>query len=163
METMNNMELAEKIFDSLSDGYDDEENRSETIVALYHELADIPNDSFVKAAFKRLGERVEELTDCLYESDFEYTEKEKAQKIMENLVHKRFDNRKDIEKYIREQSDRTLPNLVIGHMQKCDYTDMPTDDFMDCCFGEGEYGMDYPDFIIYFIKTRAKRIIYNRS
>lgn len=58
---MNSFELAKKICDCLSDGYDDEESREETETALYNELSQISNDSFVKAAFERLCERVEEL------------------------------------------------------------------------------------------------------
>lgn len=58
---MNSSELARKIFDCLSDGYDDEEFREETETALYNELSQISNDSFVKAALLRLCERVEEL------------------------------------------------------------------------------------------------------
>ena len=58
---MNSSELARKIFDCLSDGYDDEEFREETETALYNELSQISNDSFIKAALLRLCERVEEL------------------------------------------------------------------------------------------------------
>lgn len=58
---MNSFELAKRICDCLSDGYDDEESREETETALYNELSQISNDSFVKAAFERLCERVEEL------------------------------------------------------------------------------------------------------
>ena len=58
---MNSSELARKIFDCLSDGYDDEESKDETETALYNELSQISNDSFIKAALLRLCERVEEL------------------------------------------------------------------------------------------------------
>lgn len=58
---MNSYELAKRICDCLSDGYDDEETREETETALYNELSQISNDSFVKIAFLRLCERVEEL------------------------------------------------------------------------------------------------------
>ena len=58
---MNSADLAKRIFDCLSDGYDDEEFREETETALYNELSQIPNDSFIKAALLRLCERVEEL------------------------------------------------------------------------------------------------------
>ena len=58
---MNSLELARKIFVCLSDGYDDEEFREETETALYNELSQISNDSFIKAALLRLCERVEEL------------------------------------------------------------------------------------------------------
>ena len=58
---MNSLELATRICDSLSDRYDDEEFREETEIALYNELSQIGNDSFIKAALLRLCERVEEL------------------------------------------------------------------------------------------------------
>ena len=58
---MNSVDLAKRIFDCLSDGYDDEEYREETETALYNELSQISNDSFIKAALLRLCERVEEL------------------------------------------------------------------------------------------------------
>ena len=58
---MNSSELARKIFYCLSDGYDDKEFREETETALYNELSQIPDDSFIKAALLRLCERVEEL------------------------------------------------------------------------------------------------------
>lgn len=60
---MNSYELAKKICNCLSDGYDDEESREETETALYNELSQISNDSFIKAAFLRLCERVEEMED----------------------------------------------------------------------------------------------------
>ena len=58
---MNSLELATRICNCLSDGYDGEESREETEIALYNELSQISNDSFVKAALLRLCERVEEL------------------------------------------------------------------------------------------------------
>ena len=58
---MNMAELAKRICDCLSDGYDDEENREEAEMDLYNELSQISNDSFIKAALLRLCERVEEL------------------------------------------------------------------------------------------------------
>lgn len=58
---MNSYELAERICNCLSDGYDDEENIEEDGIALYRELSQIENNSFIKAAFLRLCERVEEL------------------------------------------------------------------------------------------------------
>ena len=58
---MSSLELATQICDCLSDGYDDEESREEVETALYNELSQISNDSFVKAALLRLCERVEEL------------------------------------------------------------------------------------------------------
>lgn len=59
--SMNSAELAKRICDCLSDGYDDEESREETETALYNEVAQISNDSFIKVALIRLCERVEEL------------------------------------------------------------------------------------------------------
>ena len=58
---MNSSELAKRICDCLSDGHDDEEFREETETALYNELSQISNDSFIKDALLRLCERVEEL------------------------------------------------------------------------------------------------------
>lgn len=58
---MNSAELAKRIFDCLSDGYDDEEFREESETALYNELSQIENDSFIKVAFSLLCVRVEEL------------------------------------------------------------------------------------------------------
>lgn len=58
---MNSVELAKRIFDCLSDGYDDEEYREETETKLWNELSQISNDSYIKAAFIRLCERIEEL------------------------------------------------------------------------------------------------------
>ena len=58
---MNSAELAKRICDCLSGGYDDKESREETETALYNELSQISNDSFIKVALLRLCERVEEL------------------------------------------------------------------------------------------------------
>ena len=58
---MNSAELAKRICDCLSDGYDDEEFIEEAEMDLYNELSQISNDSFIKAALLRLCERVEEL------------------------------------------------------------------------------------------------------
>ena len=44
---MSSAELAKRIFDCISDGYDDEENREEVEVKLYNELSQIDNNSFV--------------------------------------------------------------------------------------------------------------------
>lgn len=60
---MNSYELAKRICNCLSDGYDDEENREETETILYNELSQISDDSFIKAALFRLCERIEELED----------------------------------------------------------------------------------------------------
>lgn len=58
---MNSFELARRIFDCLSDGYDDEELRDDTENILYNELSQISDDSFIKSALLRLCERVEDL------------------------------------------------------------------------------------------------------
>ena len=58
---MNNTELAKRICDCISDGYDDEEYRELSEIELYNELSQIENDSFIKASFLRLCERIEEL------------------------------------------------------------------------------------------------------
>ena len=58
---MNSSELTKRIYDCLSDGYDDEEFREETETALYNELSQISNDSFIKTVLLRLCERGEEL------------------------------------------------------------------------------------------------------
>lgn len=58
---MSSVDLARRICDCLSDGYDDEEFREETETALYNELSQISNDSFAKIMLLRLCERVEEL------------------------------------------------------------------------------------------------------
>lgn len=58
---INNAELAKRIFDCISDGYDDEEYREETEIELYNELSQIDSSSFIKASFERLCERIEEL------------------------------------------------------------------------------------------------------
>lgn len=56
---MNNADLAKRIFDCLSNGYDDEEEKDETEAILYNELLQISNDSFIKAAFIALCEKIE--------------------------------------------------------------------------------------------------------
>ena len=56
---MNSAELAKRIFDCLSDGYD-EEYREQTETELYNELSQI-SDGSIKVAFVRLCERIEEL------------------------------------------------------------------------------------------------------
>lgn len=60
---MDSYELAQNIFDALSDGYDDEETREETEIALYNELSQLSGDSFIRVALQRLCERIEELED----------------------------------------------------------------------------------------------------
>ena len=54
-------ELARMIIDTLSDGYDDEENREEAETALYNELSQLSGNSLIKIALLQLCERVEEL------------------------------------------------------------------------------------------------------
>lgn len=58
---MNSSELAKRICDCLSDGYDDEEYREETETELYNELSQLSSSSSVKAALIKLCERIEEL------------------------------------------------------------------------------------------------------
>lgn len=60
---MNSSELARRIVDCLSDGYDDEENREEAETELYNELSQLKGDSIVKVAMLRLCEAIEELTE----------------------------------------------------------------------------------------------------
>lgn len=57
---INSAELAKRIIDCISDGYDDEENREETENLLYNELSQLNNDSLIKAALIRLCETIEE-------------------------------------------------------------------------------------------------------
>lgn len=58
---INSAELAKRIIDCISDGYDDEENREETETKLYNELSQLNNDSHIKAALNKLCETIEEL------------------------------------------------------------------------------------------------------
>lgn len=58
---MNDAELTKRIIDCISDGYDDEENRSETETELYEALSRLDNDNIIKSAFMSLCERTEEL------------------------------------------------------------------------------------------------------
>ena len=60
---MNSLELARKIIDCLSDGYDDEENRDEAETELYNELSQLNGNSTIKAALLKLCEAIEELTE----------------------------------------------------------------------------------------------------
>lgn len=60
---MNSSELARRVVDCLSDGYDDGENREEAEIALYHELSQLNGNSTVKAALLKLCEAIEELTE----------------------------------------------------------------------------------------------------
>lgn len=61
MGLINSYALSERICDNLSNGYDDEEGREEEESALYNELSQISNDSFVKVVLLRLCERIEDL------------------------------------------------------------------------------------------------------
>lgn len=45
---MNSSELARRVVDCLSDGYDDEENREEAETALYNELSQLNGNSEVR-------------------------------------------------------------------------------------------------------------------
>lgn len=54
-------ELAEKVVNCLSDGYDDEENRDEAENLLYDSLSQISNDNPIKIVLVRLCETIEEL------------------------------------------------------------------------------------------------------
>ena len=58
---MNSLELAKRIIDCISDGYDDEENREESEIELYNELSQIDSDSIIKNVMVSLCERIEEL------------------------------------------------------------------------------------------------------
>ena len=58
---MSNAELSKKIYDCLSDGYDDEEYREETEDALCCELSQICSDGYIRTALLRLCERIEDL------------------------------------------------------------------------------------------------------
>ena len=60
---MNSSELARKIVDCLSDGYDDEENREEAETELYNELSQLDGNSVAKAALLKLRETIGELTE----------------------------------------------------------------------------------------------------
>lgn len=60
---MNSLELARKVVDCLSDGYDDEENREEAEIELYNELSQLNGNSVVKATLLKLCEAIEELTE----------------------------------------------------------------------------------------------------
>ena len=59
--SINSAELAKRIIDCISDGYDDEENREETAIELYNELSQIDSNNIIKNAMVSLCERIEEL------------------------------------------------------------------------------------------------------
>ena len=58
---MNSAELAKRIVDCISDGYDDEEYREETETELYNELSQIDSNSYIKSVLLKLCKRIEEL------------------------------------------------------------------------------------------------------
>ena len=58
---MKNRDIAEMIFNTLSDGYDNEEDRQETEAELAAELDKLEEGATLKAALIALCERVEEL------------------------------------------------------------------------------------------------------
>ncbi len=60
-EYYNTSKLSQKIFDALSDEYNDEEGREQSETDLYNELSQIPGNSAIRAALYRLCERIEEL------------------------------------------------------------------------------------------------------
>lgn len=60
-EYYNTSKLSQKIFDALSDGYDDEEGREQAETDLYNELSQIESGSIIRTALYKLCERVEEL------------------------------------------------------------------------------------------------------
>lgn len=55
---LNSYELSKIICKCLSRENDDMENLKETEIALYNELSQISNDSFIKAALLQLCERI---------------------------------------------------------------------------------------------------------
>ena len=57
---MSARELAERIIDCISDGYDDEENREKTESLLCNSLSQLDKDDLIKAALIRLYETIEE-------------------------------------------------------------------------------------------------------
>lgn len=69
---MNNAELAKRIIDCISDGYDDEEYRVDTETKLCDELSQLNDNSTVKLSLEKLCELVEELqTECPSENKTE--------------------------------------------------------------------------------------------
>lgn len=60
-EYMNSNLLSERIFDCLSDGYDDEEFREESINDLYNEISQLDGNSTLRAVLSALCDRIEEL------------------------------------------------------------------------------------------------------
>ena len=60
-ERMNSSKLSERIFDCLSDGYDDEEFREENINDLYNEISQLDGKSALRAVLSALCDRIEEM------------------------------------------------------------------------------------------------------
>ena len=60
-ERMNSSNLSERIFDCLSDGYDDEEFREENINDLYNEISQLDGESTLRAVLSALCDRIEEM------------------------------------------------------------------------------------------------------
>ena len=58
---MNNkrLELASRICDCISDGYDDEELKKDAVIGLYHNLEETTD--FIAKVLERLCERIEDL------------------------------------------------------------------------------------------------------
>lgn len=54
-------ELAERIFNCLSDGYDDEEYKEEVTNKLYNEISQLDGNSTLRAALNALCDRIEDL------------------------------------------------------------------------------------------------------
>ena len=62
---MNSNELSKRICDCLSDVFYDEQSREETEIALYNELSQIDDNSFIKDTFEKMCGCVEELESVL--------------------------------------------------------------------------------------------------
>lgn len=62
-ERMNSNKLSERIFDCLSDGYDDEEFREENINDLYNEISQLDGKSTLRTVLSALCDRIEEEED----------------------------------------------------------------------------------------------------
>ena len=60
-EYMNSNMLSERIFDCLSDGYDDEEFRKLEISKLYNEISQLDGNSTLRVVLSALCDRIEEL------------------------------------------------------------------------------------------------------
>lgn len=58
---MNTRELAERVVDCLSDGYDDEEHKEETEILLCNSLFQLDKDDPIRIALTKLCETIEEL------------------------------------------------------------------------------------------------------